>query len=430
LRKFGAFGEPNETFTPPSIVMTSAAMGQLTPALTGSTTRYARVIDISKTGDKAILSIINADDQTIPVAIGFLMITFAGVPGVNFTATPTTLYTREQTVGTIVNDQPVTGNTLGFLGHLFNESTEDNTAPAPTCGYIDSISTPYAPPQDVADPPGVSLARRQYASGTNRLAVTGRVLAVWFNDAGEPEPLRFDSEQVYTVNKVWQPATLSGRYVYRETRSGPFCGTQTYSTVEEMTASIDEAFQQTWLKKIRIYRGGEEKTIEMSRFHNYRKAGSGTGSGKSNPIAWRVSSGQLTDTQEVKFNGVVTQTKDESAPITSFNYSTVDPKVEIFPLVTRNLMPGNFDLNNGSSKYITGYAATSFRYWSNNIAGLLGVYTGAGAGNNINPEATAGFSPAGILEPAAGSLYYFYFGAWNPVTGEAIWPSETAVSWA
>ena len=429
LRKFGAFNAEDQSYVGPAIVMTSAAMGQLTPDLTGTGRRYARVIDISKTGDKAILSIINGQDQQDPYAIGWLMFTFAGVPGEDFTATSTTLYTRAETVGVMVDDQPLF-NDQGVFGVAYEPPVDDDQrGEHPNCGYIDTIYQPYVPGMHDPDPPGVTWVRELYVNGANTLSVTGRVIAVWFDELGEPKPVMFDSFQQYSCNKVWYQMPVSGRYVYRESyySNGAWCVQGPLSLQEEITTSVDQSYTESLIESYRIYNDFGTLEADFRTVREYHKMGAGTGTGEAGPTwpAWSSVTGQIDDVTTYSVNGEPIYIDDKSAPMTApYSPRVPDPKIVWFTFDTDTLMPT-------TRRRITPYSPTStsqqvnLNHYSNNLFGMLG-HSAAG----IEPAISGAFTPSGIVPPEPGAMYYYYYGSYNPVTTEVFWPSQTAVSWA
>lgn len=399
LVKFGDFGGGAVTINLTASI-SSAAMGQSSPSLPDSSFS-AKVEDITPAGNKAIVMLYASGK----VPVGFLLLTLAGLPGVDFTAILSPLKTRTETLG-VVDSVEGASRAHMIAYHDFSTSIDDQ------CAASNFKITTYTPTAFVRMPEWWQAANVYVGSGENRMTLTGRVMAMWFDAEEEPQPLLLDSLQSYVVDAPLPTNTVSGQVVLRESCNG----TGGLTWLEYMTTTRAQAVTETVTQTMTLSFAGEQVTTEYKILRASSMESQSTDVGGAVGNVPHVSrSGHSTDSRLVTIDGVaVTEYSTEQDGYSNFHF--VGNAVQW-------TMPAT-NIPNLREVTVSARGSPTWRptvkRWSNNLIGLRTQTTDFSYG--------PAFSPLGIKQPATPAVAGNY-GSLNPSTGEAIFPSATPVSW-
>lgn len=411
LVRFGDFGG-----TPATISLTISAtaedMGQMAPSVS-SVVLKAKVEDITPAGDKAIIMLYLGSKTPI----GFLLLTLTGTPGVDFVSALTTIKTRAQTLGAQTSSVGATAVKM-LAYHDFVTTINNQRGAHPNCGYVETINTPSAVLRTPL--PGES-SNVTVGSGEDRIAITGRILAMWFDPAGTPQPLALDSTQVYTLSAPEPANSVSGRVVGRVNWSaaGGSCVEGANSYTEYMSFSMSQTASESLVQSATLSYAGQSVAVEHRHERTVAHAVSYTGTSKVQVTAPIASSGTRTGGRTITVDGSVTMTisEDESGvshqlagPFVDYPPAMLAPIDNIPRMTTFTLSASNPDT-----------WVPAARRWANN---LIGWRTSIGAGISVGTALT----PLGPMPPDV-QISTAPFGSLNPLTGEAVFPSATPVSW-
>lgn len=396
-----------------NITATSAAMGQLTPSVS-STAIKAKVEDISPAGDKAIVMLYIGNKTPI----GFLLLTLSGTPGVDFVASVTTLKTRSQTLGAVTISNGVTATKM-LAYHDFTTTVNDQRGAYPSCGYVETIHTPTAVLREPL--PGES-SNVMVGNGENRITVAGRIMAMWFDDAGIPQPLTLDSEQVYSLSAPVPVNSVSGRVVGRRnwSASGGACVEGPNAYTEYMSYSMSQTASESAVQTVTLSYLGSTSVVEHKHERTVSHSASYTGTSSVQVLPAIASSGIRTGGRTITVDGVVTLTISEDS--TSAPHTHAGPFVDYPPafLLPIDNVPRPTNMTLSASNPDTWVPA--IKRWANNLVGLRTQIDGVAV--VIAPA----LSPLGVIAPTSTTATGQY-GSLNPVTGAAAFPSATPVSW-
>lgn len=413
LVRFGDFGGAAVTINL-TVSATSSAMGQLTPGVS-STAIKAKVEDITPAGDRAILMLYIGNKTPI----GFLLLTLTGTPGVDFVAALSVLQSRAQTLGSLTDSDGVAWARMSAY-HTFVRTINDQTGEAPNCGYSEAIDTPVA---HIRLPEWWEAANVTVASGERKITITGRILAMWFDAAGTPQPLTLDSAQSYNVDAPLPSNVVSGRVVLRSNRIsyGWYCGDGTGGFTEYMSYAMSQTVSEAVVQTATLSYLGQSESVEYRHERTVTQTSSYTGvSSAYQNIAPVSSSGVQTGSRTVTVDGVVVTTISEDA--TGTNYYAAGPYVgerpnllfpidrvpQLRPVTISGVNPGTW--------------MPAIKRWSNTLVGWRTLR------DTPAVVCSPAISPKGqkVSEnPNAAGLY----GSLNPLTGDAVFPSATPVSW-
>lgn len=181
-----------------------ADLGQATPVIAGAVVKRDNApVDISPDGSRAVLMLYMEDpDGTIapgvrPIPLGFLLVTVTGDHQTGFAAVASVLRTRGQTLGTYTGLDAYSGELRESRWTIGPPYPHDPESPV----VVDRPAE--------SDPPGTvyagtdvngQLARYAVREGTRTDAVQNKILAVWFNAAGELVECTLDFQILYTWN--------------------------------------------------------------------------------------------------------------------------------------------------------------------------------------------------------------------------------------
>ena len=407
LVKFGDFGGAPVTINL-TVSATSAAMGQLTPSVS-STALRAKVEDISPAGDRAIVMLYLGNKTPI----GFLLLTLTGTPGMDFVAALSVLKTRAQTLGSRSESDTVSIAKL-VAWYDLPSVVEDNRGTYPSCGYVDTIYTPtaYLRPPEGGQSPNVTVG-----SGEHRIDISGRVLAMWFDQTGNPQPLELNSQQRYSIDGPAPTHTVTGRVVRRTSwyPNGGTCSEGTSSYLEYLTREFSYSTAEMDEQIATLTYGEASVTVSFRRERtvSYEEVYTGAGDGFSPPVAYSFTS---TERELITVDGVVEQDVTVTLPGAPFVGYPPD-----LPYGQDNI-PRLDDMTLSSRG--GGWWGLSLKRWANNLIGWRNTSASASTTYTASPA----LSPLSICspsDPAATGLY----GSLNPLSGEAIFPSATPVSW-
>lgn len=393
LVRFGDFGG-----TPATINLTasasSSAMGQLTPDVS-STALRAKVEDISPAGDRAIVMLYLGNKTPI----GFLLLTLSGTPGVDFVAALSALKTRAETLGTVTQSDTITYARMAAYHSFTTTESGDNTIYTPTA-YI-KLST------------GAEAENVTVASGEMHITVTGRIVAMWFDLAGTPQPLTLDSMQSYSVDAPLPVNEVSGQVVLSPS-----------GFIEYMSYTMSQTASEAALQTATLSYIGQTASVEYRHERTVTQESSYTGLSSvalAPPIS---SSGVSVGGRTVTVDGVAMITISEDATGTPYTLAGpyVGPPPNLLPPI--DAVPQLRGVT--MSAVDPGTWRPAIKRWSNNLVGWRNfMEMPPAAALYISAPA---FSPKGqksTTTPNDAGLY----GSLNPLTGEAIFPSATPVSW-
>lgn len=228
--RFGVLGGKFERIELP--ISVPSGQGAPTLSLVGSIN--PELMDIVPDGSKAILmlntrSIGQVITTLMPLGLfplGFLLVEIAGTPGDDLSVSVSVLRTRAQTLGTGVDTgypSVVTENAYVLnpgSAAFVKETVEVVGGVYPACtGYRDVIGTYNPITTNMGAPPAGTPSgstKRVYVEDTERTSsITGRVLAMWFDEAHVPQPLTLDMTTLMTATFPVFDFTTSGKNVVR-----------------------------------------------------------------------------------------------------------------------------------------------------------------------------------------------------------------------
>ncbi|MDH4873010.1 hypothetical protein [Pseudomonas sp. BN515] len=417
MRRFGVFGAPAASHSY-SRTISTAAMGQ--PSWLSSEERRGKVEAIKPDGSQAIVRLYL--DAAQEGTKGFLQLTLSGTPGVDFSASLTALRTAAQTNGTVAVNNAASVSYVE-LEVSTSESTEDTRAGAPpSCtGYLDTITT-YT--TDLV--PAPSGTGYKVISGTNALTLIGRIMAMWFNAAGEIEEALLDIEKSCTASAPEPEIEYSGRDVLRQSNinGDGVCVLGGATMIEQHAVTRSRSSSQTISALFRLRVGTREVEVSGSQSVSIETSYSATGLPGS-----RVEvSEKTTDTSGTTF-GWFTERHDsvaggegtDAVDITTYSAADADFTLNYVPVET-----GGYNI--------------AFKRWANNLVGLItrrpaGFGVALGTMNWSDALSPGDSLVPGVSETSADtddtSPWYTYrpYGSFNPLTGEAVIASADPISW-
>lgn len=442
ISRFGDFGRAAEAYSS-TIGLTTAQMGQETWQTTKSPyeVRFARVESIHPDGRAAIVRLHSVEVRSTfsgssvtrkDIALGFLLISLSGTPGVDFAATLTVLRTAAQTAGTTSNKEAaysVVQFGMAITGRSVADYTDNNY---PTCsGYLEGTET-----RAIVSGAG-EYGSESYAvsSDTSEHRVTGRIVDMWYTPSGEIEEVTLDCAYVTRYSLAAPTRSYRQDNIYRaaDSSEGGICklsgttewvwndlSTPVSSAVTEANANNSSSTSTITLT---LRAGGRSVILESTYTRSINDSYSRT-----------LANGQLT---------AVSGMRSESKRWESFGFSRSDYSEAAY---TGNQPGAGLDgVSIGSppagafAALLTGVgvlggdvASVRLAKWSNGAIGFVASNRKDGIrwSDAITPTGTA----AGTSETttqAASSAWHDYrpYGAYNPLTGEAVIASASPVSW-
>lgn len=196
-RRFGAFGVPN-TLHFYTVTATASAMQQTTPALSTEQGFSSRVVDITPDGSKAILMLYRLYTSALDVEpVGFLLLTLAGTPGVDFAATISVLASRATALGTATDTDGVVA--VNKFQGVYTESPEvvDDRTAYPVCGG--HVTRTWDLPGVSLDPSESIASNSVIASGQDIRRIEDRIVGYWFDDTETPHPVKLLVNRTFTA---------------------------------------------------------------------------------------------------------------------------------------------------------------------------------------------------------------------------------------
>ena len=404
LVRFGQFGAAPDATSSWKLIGNDA-IGQ--PLNAGGDGCYARVEDITADGAQAIVMLYTENGGVRRRdAHGFVLLALSGTPGVDFALQLAPLRSAAQTYGQVVIDNAMSVAYLSGDVSLA-ESVSDQTTPYPACGgYRERIETPSWPATPVG---AVELSKFTAASGTNRLTLSGRIVAMWFDAAGVPTEVALDVTK--TCAATAQAAiAFSGQNTYRAANQvlDGACALSSYAQVEWYRQTDDVSWTVDYALQISLRCGAVQLTRSASCTATFsgQVVQQGAAATSSAALSRQFAMfGQAWTHQEVS-PGV-----RERPPLYAFSSRDAEPVLGMAPFW---YLPRDT-------------ASADVHRWSNNLIGLTTTWTVAGQSG----RSMAALSPSGatavIAEspPDAARLY----GSYNPVTGEALIASADPVCW-
>lgn len=433
-RRFGEFGKPLENYFQ-TIVLTAAAMGQSTPTITGGGFG-AQVMDILPDGSKAIIMLYQQVGSN-KFSIGFLLLTMTGTPGVDFVSSVTVLHDRSATLGSMTINNAATSYERTIALESNNLPVDESSKTAyPTCGGYDEHVIELT---IINREPLIGDGNRYYlGSGTNSAALTGRIVAMWFDGAGTPQDVVLDMSKSVTFDVPEPDYTLSNPEVIYRVDNYPSGGVCTTSggdvTIVQLSAesflhTASQTSEFTWS----LTYGAQVMSVTGSHTYTYEKH---VEISLSPDFSGGVSGSTTVDTQtgvsDVVFDGVAGSVSGITQPPRVIDL--IDPGVAgrvgmffqepLIPLIYVTLSGSTISVVPGGMN-----GGMSLKRWSNNLIGAirdLQVVPAAGTRYRI----TQALHPSGMsAEHVTASIEGKEYGSWNPVTGESVIAETTPVSW-
>lgn len=210
LSRFGVLGGKSRSYS----VSASITAAQQDQAAWNSSTsdipsryRYWQVQDVAPAGDRAIVMTYEARGKVLP--LGFVLLTLSGTPGVDLTATLSKLAGRAE----IETDREIVDAGLArYQGYAAYTEEVGPSYTIRTYGGTGWVREDQALPADAE-----AFGATTVGSGESRAAAT-RLVAMWFDEAGEPQPVHLRLEKSAVMRYPMPSLTVSGRRsVYRAT---------------------------------------------------------------------------------------------------------------------------------------------------------------------------------------------------------------------
>jgi hypothetical protein len=395
-----------------TVSATAAEIQQITPDI-GVSSFSAKVEDISPSGDRAIVMLYFGNK----VPVGFALLTLTGTPGVDFIASLSVLKSRAQTLGAMTQSSGVVSERL-FVFHTFSRAENDQTGPAPACGFKEVTDTPAAQARLPIFP---ESANATVASGENRTTVTGRVLAMWFDAEGVPQPLTLNSTQSYSISAPSPSNSVAGRVVRRTEyiSSGNSCAEGASSFTEYMSYAMSQTVSEVAVQTASLSYLGQSESVEYRHERTVTQSASYTGvSSAYQGIPPVSSSASQTGGRTISIDGVTVMTVSEDS---SSSFASPGPFVGPPP----EMLVPIYNIPQLRNVVISLSDPVSWRRgvkrWSNSLIGWRALSAPV-------PLSYPALSPKGLQSPDNANASGEY-GSLNPLTGEAVFPSVTPVSW-
>lgn len=441
LTRFGDFGQASTSYVT-TIGLTTAQMGQPTWDTSQDTyeQRYARLESIRPDGSAAIVRLHSVEvrlgfsGSTVSrknIALGFLQITLSGTPGIDFAATLTVLRTAAQTAGTAMVKQAA--YSLAQFGMaITGQSVADYTVnDYPACtGYLEGTETRTL----VSGAGDYATESYPVTNDTSETRVTGRIVDLWFTPAGEIEEVALDCAYVTRYALSAPTRSYQATYIYRSPDSAANGVCTLAGTTAWIWTDISPVFRQDATES--NARSSSATTTVTATLRAGARAVSLTST-----ILRTIDdsySRTISDSQLAAVSG----SRLESQRWDSFGWSREDSSQAVY---SDNTPGAGLDgvpigqaqadtfaaLLSGVGAYSNDVASLRLAKWSNGAIGF--VSTNRADEIRWSEALTPGGSVAGAAEttPQAAGAWYDYrpYGAWNPLTGEAVIASATPVSW-
>jgi len=350
---------------------------------------YWQVQDINEGGSKAIMMIYAPAQKMWPR--GFMLLEITGQPGVDLSATLTTIHGTSVTPARAISNA---GFTRLTPWHAYREEELGHLK-----WRVYTGSTVWLPEGEPGPALHVSRPSRLNFSGTSTFAASWPV-SVFFNDVGEPQT-------VYVrIDK-----TVSMRFSFTSTMTG---ADGPYGTADERVFSertVDDSIDT--VATIRIFSGSTVRGLTVRE--SFTNTGQQTISNK--PGLDPEINGTQTSTG-TRSGDIPSESAENTRELRVYTQSLDQFQPVIFGTGMTMRIPGPISFS--------GYSAKPHR-WSNNLISVEMVPSVVGV---WSPFWTDAFSPSGTFpgSTAAGGQMPKY-GSYNPITGEAVIGSATPVSW-
>lgn len=441
VTRFGDFGQARASYST-SIGLTTAQMGQPTWDTSQDTyeQRYARLESIRPDGGAAIVRLHSVEvrlgfaGSTVTrknIALGFLQITLSGTPGVDFAATLTVLRTAAQTAGTAIVKQAAY-SVAQFGMTITGQSVADYTVnDYPTCsGYLEGTETRTL----VSGAGDYATESYPVTSDTSETRVTGRIVDLWFTPAGAVEEVALDCAYVTRYALSAPTRSYQATYLYQSPDSAANGVCTLAGTTAWIWTDLSPVFRQdatetnansssaTTTVTATLRAGARSVSLTSSIVHSIDDRYSRTISDSQLSAV----SGSRLETQ--RWDSFGWSREDSSQAV----YSDNTPGAGLDRVPIGQARADTFDaLLSGVGAYSNDVASLRLAKWSNGAIGF--VSTNRVDEIRWSEALTPGGLVAGAAEttPQAAGAWSDYrpYGAWNPLTGEAVIASATPVSW-
>lgn len=228
LRRFGRVGRSASS---QGISLSLSDTGQSAPALTGAT--GVRLADITPDGRRAIFEVtlttdVNPDPglgRTYP--IGYWLLEISGAPGPGLSATISVLRTRQQALGTMTDTGPIPDVPFGYSEY----GTQETSSTDPVTGITTSTYIWASPAHKT----------HYKESGSRTIRVANRVIAMWFDAAGNPTPVNVTLSHQITLTAHYSNESTGGPKVRTRYPDGSvdWSGDDLVKKIEDLGSGTD-----------------------------------------------------------------------------------------------------------------------------------------------------------------------------------------------
>ena len=395
MRRFGRVHGPASSR---GFVLSLDDTGQGSPSLTG--TVFADLADITPDGSKAIVALhlktptsggyVKLDRHPV----GFWLIELSGTPGVDFVATMSVLKTRTQAIGSISDTGPIPATQTSYE----LRGTVETTSPGE--GYSETTTVWGA----------ASSANYNQYNGARTWQLTGKVVAMWFDSEGVPQPV------TVSITQDWSAAigAISTSYEGTLTATTPEGGVTSYSgeltsslTRNGMTRSMSRTVTATFMGESISASATQNETLSYS----YTSSRSGPGVSEQESSGGTASLSSSAGDYSAQIGGGLTQ-------------SAGDYSIGITPQVAATALTTSDWLSAGDN-----YAQVGLWQYSNNLISSI-TQTGApGSQDNMTWRNGSSLTPGGRVSGVDSAPATYRHGSWNPGTGEVVRGKADPICW-